>query len=265
MSGTTLTPAAFIGHGSPMNALESNRYTSAWREFGRGIPRPSAVLVISAHWYVDVTAVTAMAQPRTIHDFFGFPAELLATNYPAPGSPHIAAEVAELLKPVHVDLDLDSWGLDHGAWSVLVHVLPKADVPVVQLSINARRTFFEHFELGMRLAPLLERGVLILGSGNLVHNLRAIDWAPPDTGFDWAHRFNESIKSVVTENPERILDAPSHADFATAVPTPDHFIPLLYLAGLAYATGHPLRPLIDGYTMGSLSMASYTLDATILP
>src|SRR5260370_3530114 len=172
-----------------------------------------------------------MAQPRTIHDFFGFPAELLATNYPAPGSPHIAAEVAELLKPVHVDLDLDSWGLDHGAWSVLVHVLPEADVPVVQLSINARRTFFEHFGLGMRLAPLRERGVLILGSGNVVHSLRVIDWAAPGTGLDWAHRFNESIKSFITENPERILDAPSHAACPKSLPTRHHFILRLYLTG----------------------------------
>ena len=257
-------PAAFIGHGSPMNALESNRYTNAWRNFGRDIPRPSAVLVISAHWYVNVTAVTAMAQPRTIHDFFGFPAELLATNYPAPGSPDLAAEVAELSKPVYVDLDPDSWGLDHGAWSVLAHVLPEADVPVVQLSINAGRTFYDHFELGIRLAPLRERGVLILGSGNVVHNLRAIDWAAPGIGSDWAHRFNESIKSVVTETPERILGAPNHPDFATAVPTADHFIPLLYIAGLAYATGHPLSPLIDGYEMGSLSMTSYTLDTAAL-
>lgn len=255
-------PAVFFGHGSPMNALEDNRYTAAWRIFGETISsRPRAILVVSAHWYVNATAVTAMARPRTIHDFYGFPKQLFAVDYPAPGSRELAEEVAEIVKPKHVGLDQDSWGIDHGTWSVLVHAFPKADIPVVQLSINAQRDFDSHFELGARLARLRERGVLIVGSGNVVHNLRALNWSQADLGFDWARRFDEAARAVLTEKPSEVPALQRHEDFARSAPTPDHFIPLLYIAGLAGAASRPLKVLVNGYAFGSISMAAYTLDA----
>ena len=255
-------PAAFLGHGSPMNALETNRYSKAWSAFGSRVPLPRAILVVSAHWYVNATAVTAMPRPRTIHDFYGFPKELSDVQYPAPGSPELAEEIAEVVKPSRVGVDRDSWGLDHGTWSVLVHAFPKADIPVVQLSINALRDLDFHFELGARLAPLRERGVLVVGSGNIVHNLRAIEWSQPDLGYDWARRFDEAARSALVEKPADVPALQRHPDFARSAPTPDHFIPLLYIAGLAAAAKRPLDVLVDGHAFGSVSMAAYTLDAT---
>ena len=256
---TETMPAAFIGHGSPMNALEKNGYTEAWRAFGRSVARPRAIVVISAHWYVNASAVTAMAQPRTVHDFYGFPPELYAVQYQAPGDPAVAEEVADVVKPTWVGLDTDSWGIDHGTWSVLVHAFPAADVPVVQLSINAGMPFEYHLELGARLAPLRRRGILVLGSGNVVHNLRRIDWSQPNGGLAWAHRFDEAAREHMTTAPAGVQSLPEHADFHAAVPTPDHFIPLLYLAGLADAAGSKADVLVEGYTYGSLSMTAYTL------
>ena len=254
-------PAAFFGHGNPMNALETNRYTEAWRTFGRSVPRPRAILVVSAHWYINATAVTAMSQPRTIHDFYGFPKRLFDVQYEAPGLPELADEIADVVHPMWVGADIDSWGIDHGTWSVLVHAFPDADIPVVQLSINADKPFDYHFELGAKLAPLRRRGVLIVASGNVVHNLRGMDRSLTDTGYDWAKRFDEQAEQLMLDHPTAVTRLDEHRDFAHAVPTPDHFIPLLYLAGLAGEAGdRPTDVLIHGYAYGSLSMTAYTLD-----
>ena len=250
-----MTPAVFIGHGSPMNALERNGYTNAWRAFGERIDRPRAVLVVSAHWYTNATAVTAMGRPRTIHDFYGFPDELFAFDYPAPGAPDLAEEVMEVVRPRWVGLDVDSWGLDHGTWSVLAHIFPEADVPVAQLSINALQPLDYHLDIGRRLAPLRQRNVLILG--NVVHNLRRIDWSQRDGAFDWNRRFDDAARAVLHDDPGDVLRLAEHPDYERAVPTPDHFIPLLYVAALAAEAGTPAERFVDGYAYGSLSMACY--------
>ncbi|GAA3958255.1 4,5-DOPA dioxygenase extradiol [Gordonia caeni] len=250
-------PVAFVGHGSPTNALDRNRYTESWEAFGRAVPTPRAILVISAHWYTNATAVTAMPRPRTIHDFFGFSQELFDVEYPAPGSPELAEQVADVVKPTWVGQDIDSWGIDHGTWSVLRHAFPDASIPVVQLSLNSFKDYDHHLELGRKLAPLRDQGVLIIGSGNIVHNLRTIDFRSADTGFDWARRFDDAAAEILTRSPGDVLDLQAHPDFARSVPTPDHFLPLLYVAGIADA--EPLDLLVDGYTAGSISMAAYTL------
>ncbi|MEK4031961.1 4,5-DOPA dioxygenase extradiol [Methylocystis sp. IM3] len=249
-------PTLFIGHGSPMNTLEDNGYTRAWRRLGRALPRPRALLVVSAHWFIAATAVTAMARPRTIHDFYGFPDKLFAFDYPAPGLPELAGEVAEAVKPLWVGADRDQCGLDHGTWSVLAHLFPKADVPVVQLSINALKPLDYHLDLAIRLNKLRKHGVLIISSGNVVHNLRRIEWSRPDAGADWARRFDDRVVQQMTEAPADILAATEHPDYDMAVPTLDHFIPLLYTAGLA-AADLDAKALLRGYTMGSLSMTCY--------
>ncbi len=254
-----MMPAAFIGHGSPMNALETNRYSQAWRAFGQSAPTPRAILMVSAHWYINATAVTAMERPRTIHDFYGFPPELFAVRYEAPGLPELADEIAEAVKPTWVGADMDSWGIDHGAWSVLVHAFPDASIPVVQLAINAYATLDYHLELGARLSSLRERGVLIVGSGNIVHNLAAMNPGYRDNGFDWAQRFDDAARTQLLDDPAAAVRLSGHRDFGASAPTPDHFIPVLYFAGLA-AQGGAVEVLTDGCAYGSLSMTSYTLS-----
>lgn len=255
-----LMPAAFIGHGNPMNALERNRYTEAWRALGESLPKPRAILVVSAHWYINATAVTAMRTPRTIHDFYGFPQELFDVQYPAPGMPELYEEVADAVHPTWCGEDKDSWGIDHGTWSVLTHVFPDADIPVVQLSINADKGLDYHLDLGKKLNALRADGVLVLGSGNVVHNLRGMDWGLAEEGYDWAYRFNESAKELMAAEPTNIPTLDAHADYRAAVPTPDHFLPLLYLAGMADESRRGAEVLVDGYTYGSLSMTAFTLD-----
>lgn len=253
-----LMPAAFIGHGSPMNTLQDNRYTRQWRALGRQLPRPRAILCISAHWFIHGTAVTAMPQPRVIHDFYGFPRELFEFDYPAPGSPEVAAEVADVLQPAYVGLDTDGWGLDHGTWSVLAHVFPDADIPVLQLSVHADEPMEYHVELGARLAPLRERGIFIVGSGNVVHNLRVADRGR-SSAYDWGERFDAAVLDVMTQRPAELASVASHADYAMSVPTPEHFLPLAYVAGLCKAAGEPARMFNQGGTLGSITMTSYLL------
>lgn len=253
----TAMPALFIGHGSPMNTLESNGYTQAWRRLGAGLPRPRGILVVSAHWFIGSTAVTAMPRPRTIHDFYGFPQQLFDFEYPAPGLPELAQEVVDIAKPDWVGLDHDQWGLDHGTWSVLAHLFPQADVPVVQLSINSLKPLEYHLELGARLDALRRRGILIVSSGNVVHNLGRINWHDREGGEDWAHRFDDAAADLMQHRPEEVAALAGHRDFSLAVPTPDHFLPLLYTAGLAAAAPGKAKPLVRGYAMGSLSMTCY--------
>ncbi|WP_332813222.1 4,5-DOPA dioxygenase extradiol [Ramlibacter sp.] len=261
----TRMPAAFIGHGSPMNTLETNRFTSAWRELGRSLPRPRAILCISAHWFIHGSAVTAMERPRVIHDFFGFPRELFEFDYPAPGSPEVAGEIADVVQPAFVGLDEDSWGLDHGTWSVLAHLFPDASVPVLQLSIHSGESPQYHFDLGARLAPLRERGVFVLGSGNVVHNLRRIDWGLQDRAWDWGERFDAEVRRIMTSDPRQLLAVHAHPDYALSVPSPEHFIPLLYLAGMAHATGERVTAFAEGGTKGGITMTSYALGSVAPP
>ena len=243
-----------------MNTLETNRFTSVWQALGRAMPRPRAVLAISAHWFVNTSAVTAMDRPPVIHDFHGFPKALFDFDYPAPGSPQLAREITELVQPRFVGLDEDSWGLDHGAWSVLAHLFPKADIPVVQLSIHSGEDIRYHLELGAALSALRERGVFILCSGNVVHNLRRMAWDSQDIGYDWAVRFDAQVKALMTSQPQQVVDIARHPDHNLAVPTPEHFLPLVYLAGLCGATGQTADVLVEGATMGSITMTSFVLN-----
>lgn len=243
-----------------MNTIEVNQYTEAWQNLGQSLPRPRAILAISAHWYVNATAVTAMTHPRTIHDFSGFPDELFSYQYNAPGSPELAARVVELLAPTPVISDDSQWGLDHGTWSVLAHLYPNADIPVVQLSINASLPLHEHLATGRRLALLCDEGILVLGSGNVVHNLSRINWNAGDTGFDWADRFDARVAELMDADPSSLASASQHADWTSAVPTPEHFLPLAYIAGIAAERQAPMTRFNYSRTMGSLSMTSYLVS-----
>jgi 4,5-DOPA dioxygenase extradiol len=253
-------PTIFFGHGNPMNALESNAYTKAWAGIGRAIPRPKAVLAVSAHWYVPGTFVTAMPRPRTIHDFGGFPRALHEFLYEAPGSPELAARVQALLAPLPVGLDREQWGLDHGTWSVLAHVFPGADVPVVQLSMDETQPASFHYEIGRRLAALRDEGVLVIGSGNLVHNLHAYAWGRHPAGpFDWAVRFEQRARDLIrTGDHGPLVEYESLGrDAMLAAPTPDHYLPLLYVLGARHPKDAASFP-VEGIDGGSVSMLSVT-------
>ena len=285
----TRLPAIFFGHGNPMNAIETNAYTEAWSAIGKSIPRPKAIVCVSAHWYLPGTLVTAMERPRTIHDFGGFPRPLYEVRYPAPGSPELVARLHEL---TGAQPD-NEWGLDHGTWSVLVHVFPSADVPVVQLSIDETQPAAYHYELGRKLAPLRDEGVLVIGSGNLVHNLHAYAWGRhvPEP-FDWAVRFETRARALMSARdhqplidyeisgapasppaeraaspppPTRRRDARDSAaetaalrDAMLAAPTPDHYLPLLYVLG-AQQDGDVVTFPVEGIDGGSVSMLTVRL------
>jgi 4,5-DOPA dioxygenase extradiol len=251
-------PAVFFGHGNPMNALLSNDYTNAWATLGRDLPRPRAVLSISAHWYVPGAAVTISTAPRTIHDFGGFPSELYRVQYPAPGDPELAARVQRLLAPVPVRRD-ESWGLDHGTWSVLCHVYPQADIPVVQLSIDESQPASFHYQIGQRLAPLREEGVMIVGSGNLIHNLHAYAWGRHQAEpYGWAVSFEQRVRELMlAEEAKPLIEYEERLgrEALLAVPTPDHYLPLLYVLG-ARTESEAISFPVEGIDGGSISMLS---------
>ena len=253
----TRMPAIFFGHGNPMNAIEANAYTEAWSRIGRTVPRPKAILSISAHWYLPATLVTSSDTPRTIHDFGGFPKPLYEVEYPARGDPGLAQYVRRLLAPIDVQLD-GRWGLDHGTWAVLCHVFPNAEVPVVQLSIDDRQPPGFHYELGKRLAPLRDQDVLVIGSGNIVHNLQAYAWdRNPVEPFDWALRFEETVRALLVAGDHGpLIEYESLGkDARLSAPTPDHYLPLLYAIG-TQQTGEEVSFPVEGLDGGSISMLS---------
>lgn len=252
----TRMPAVFFGHGSPLNALEQNVHTRAWRSLSNTLARPAAILAVSAHWYLPGTRVTAMERPRTIHDFRGFPQELYEARYPAPGDPVLARRVAEMLRPLPVELD-EEWGLDHGTWSVLMHLFPAADVPVIQLSIDAAQPAAFHHELGQRLTPLRDEGVLVMGSGNIVHNLQTYAWRRRVIEpYEWALQFEAAVREALERgDPGALIQYHELQGAQLSVPSPEHYLPLLYVAGLRRAD-EPVTFPTQGIEGGSISMLS---------
>lgn len=258
-SNTEKMPVLFLGHGSPMNAIEENQFVAGFRDLAKTLPKPNAILCISAHWFTNGTKVTAMEMPRTIHDFGGFPQELFNVQYPAKGSPELAKTAKELLLPTAVELD-EHWGLDHGAWSVIKHLYPEANVPVIQLSIDYTKSGQYHFELAQKLSALRTKGILIIGSGNIIHNLRLVDFHnfnKDNYGYDWAIEARETINNyLLNENFQPLIDFEKQGKaFQLAIPTPDHYLPLIYTLGLK-GKSEELSLFNDKLLAGSLSMTS---------
>jgi 4,5-DOPA dioxygenase extradiol len=256
---TPKMPVLFVGHGNPMNAVEDTGFARGWQTVGQSIPKPNAILCVSAHWETKGTFVTAMEKPRTIHDFGGFPKELFQVQYPAPGSPALANATKHIVTSTDVGLD-QSWGLDHGCWSVVRHLYPAADVPVIQMSLDYQQTPRAHYELARELGSLRTRGVLILGSGNIVHNLGAVDWHNDAGGYDWAIEANDTVKKLITDhNHDSIINYETLGrPLRLAVPTAEHFLPLLYAIGLQ-DDNDAVTFFNDKTVMGSLSMTSVTI------
>lgn len=252
-------PILFVGHGNPMYAIEQNEFTEAWRQLGLTLPRPKAILSISAHWETNGSFLTAMEQPATIHDFGGFPRELHAVQYPALGSPTLATEITSKIQSFQ--LDFDHWGLDHGTWSILKHIYPKADIPVVQMSLNRSLSIIEHYKLGQQLAFLRNEGILIIGSGNIVHNLQLINWRNEEAYHDWALEANTLIKSWILEgNVNELADYQNKGKAINlAIPTPEHLLPLVYIMAIQNDTDK-ISFFNDKLLMGSLSMTSLIMQ-----
>lgn len=262
LPNTERMPALFIGHGSPMNAIEDNEFVRGMIEQGKKLSKPKAIVVVSAHWETNGTFVTAMENPRTIHDFGGFPKELYEQQYPAPGSPELAAEISKLVKPENtVGLD-HKWGLDHGAWTVVKHLFPNADIPVIQLSIDYNKEPSYHYELAKQLTKLRDKGILIVGSGNIVHNLRKVAWAKMNEnyGYDWALEMNENVKKwVLNENHQELINFRKQGQaFDLSIPTPEHYLPLLYTMGVK-DKNESVSLFNDKYVGGSISMTSFKI------
>ncbi|HOY49220.1 MAG TPA: 4,5-DOPA dioxygenase extradiol [Flavobacteriales bacterium] len=253
-------PVLFVGHGNPMNAIEKNKYSLAWEQMGKNLPKPKAIVCISAHWETKGTKVTANPHPETIHDFGGFPQALFDAQYPAPGDPELALELGRMVHSAGVQQDLQ-WGLDHGAWSVLKPMFPLADIPVIQLSLDYTKTPQQHFEFAKELAALRDRGVLVMGSGNIVHNLGRIDWQHPNSGYDWAIEFNDQVKKTILDrNFAQLSNYKSLSKSAElAVPSTEHYLPLLYATALATEKDQ-LEFFNDDPQMGSLTMTSLKIS-----
>jgi 4,5-DOPA dioxygenase extradiol len=248
-------PVIFFGHGNPMNAISKNDYTRAWSILASKLPKPEAILSISAHWYIHGVSLTSMAKPPTIHDFGGFPEELYKISYPAPGDPKLAKRVQKALSSIPAGLDT-AWGLDHGTWSVLYHVYPKADIPVVQLSIDECQPAAFHYEIGRKLSSLRDQGILVIGSGNLVHNLHAYSWGHHQSQpYDWAVRFEEKVRKLILAGDHKpIIDYEMLGqDALLSIPTPDHYLPLLYVLGISNK-GESIEFPVEGIDGGSVSM-----------
>ncbi|MEO7313280.1 MAG: 4,5-DOPA dioxygenase extradiol [Chitinophagaceae bacterium] len=259
---TDKMPMLFVGHGSPMNAIEQNEFAKEWRSIGAALPKPNAILCISAHWETRGTKITAMEKPPTIHDFGGFPQELFDVHYPAPGSPSLALDIQTLLKPTPAALDTQ-WGLDHGCWSVLRHMYPNADIPVLEMSMDLNRTPQQHYDFAKELSALRKKGVLIIGSGNMVHNLRMLNWQRPVTGYDWAIEANNNFKSLITSGKNDLLIGYQNlgSEAKLAIPTPEHYLPLLYILGLKEENENQSF-FSDQLVMGSISMTSLKIGMT---
>jgi 4,5-DOPA dioxygenase extradiol len=260
LKNTDLMPSLFVGHGNPMNAIEQNEFTAGWQSMGQSLEKPRAILCISAHWETGGTMVTGMSQPRTIHDFYGFPEQLFRVEYPAPGDIQVAFEIRDEAIPAKVGLD-QTWGLDHGCWSVVKHMFPDAKTPILQLSLDYTLSPAAHYDLAKQLAGLRRKGILVIGSGNIIHNLRLINWHNPDSGHDWAMTANEKLKNIILNGKHKdLIDYQflGH-EIQLSVPTPEHFLPLLYVLAMQ-EKDEPVAFFNDKLVYGSLSMTSIKIN-----